>query len=79
MDNRAVILDAIGRVAPDADTGGLVGDDDLREVLELDSMDFLNVVTAVCERLGIEIPERDYNQLVTLDAFTGYLDARVPA
>lgn len=76
MDHRTAILEAIGRVAPDADMSSIAPDGDLREQLDLDSMDFLTIVTVVYERTGIEIPERDYPKVVTLDAFTAYLDAR---
>jgi acyl carrier protein len=40
-------------------------------------MDFLNVVTAIAERTGVEVPERDYPKLVTLDGFTAYLAERM--
>jgi acyl carrier protein len=70
---RAAVLTAIDRVAPDADTGSLAGDADLLDELLLDSMDLLNIVVAVHEITGIEIPERDYGRLGTLDDFTTYL------
>jgi acyl carrier protein len=70
---RAEILTAIARVAPDADTGGLPGDADLLDELLLDSMDLLNIVVAIHDATGVEIPERDYGKLRTLDDFTTYL------
>ncbi len=73
---RAAVLDAIARVAPDADTSGLVGDEDLLDELLLDSMDLLNIVVAVHESTGVEIPERDYGKLGTLDEFAAYLTDR---
>ncbi|HEX9258265.1 MAG TPA: acyl carrier protein [Acidimicrobiales bacterium] len=75
MDPRTVILEAIGRVAPEVDLAHLDPTGDLRDALDLDSMDFLNVVVGVSERLHVEIPERDYPQLLTLDDFTAYLAA----
>lgn len=69
----AVVLDAVARVAPDADTAGLAGDADLLDELLLDSMDLLNIVVAVHEATGIDIPERDYGKLATLDDFAAYL------
>jgi acyl carrier protein len=76
-DPRAMVLEALGRVAPEADLGALDPSEDLRDALELDSMDFLNLVTAIAERTGVEVPERDYPKLVTLDGFTAYLAERV--
>jgi acyl carrier protein len=43
------------------------------EQLDIDSMDFLNLIVALHERTGIEIPERDYPKLSTLDAAVAYL------
>ena len=73
-----VILAAVAQVAPDADLGTIDPKADLTEQLELDSMDFLNVVVAVNEATGVEIPERDYPELSTLERFAAYLAARLP-
>lgn len=70
---RGTIVAAINAVAPDAPIDEVRGDDDLFEVLEIDSIDLLNIVVAVHERTGIEIPERDYGKLSTLDDFAAYL------
>jgi len=74
-DLRGVIVDAIGSVAPDVgdEAAELRGDVDLWDELGLDSMDQLNVVVVVHERVGVEIPERHYGQLRTLDSFAAYL------
>lgn len=77
MDPRTVLLEALHRVAPEADASTIDPAGDLRDQLELDSMDFLNLVTAVGERLGFEIPERDYPHLASLDGFVAYLGAKV--
>ncbi len=50
---------------------------DLREALDIDSMDFLNFVIAIHRRLGVDIPELDYPKLVTLDGAASYLMARL--
>ena len=47
--------------------------EELVEQLDIDSMDFLNLIVAVHERTGIEIPERDYAKLSTLDDAVAYL------
>ena len=74
----SVILAAIAEVAPDADLSAIDPTADLTEQLELDSMDFLNVVVAVNEATGVEIPERDYPELSTLERFAAYLADRLP-
>ena len=65
--------DAISRVAPDVDVAVLDGDVELRGELDLDSMDFLNVMIAIAETTGIEIPERDYPEVATFGGLVGYL------
>ena len=70
------VLDTLGDIAPEADLGALPGDKDLREELDIDSMDFLNFVIALHEKLGIDIPEADYPQLITLNGAVSYLAAR---
>lgn len=73
------VLRALGDVAPDADFAGLAPDRDLREQLDLDSMDFLNFMVALHEATGIDVPERDYAKLATLDALVEYLEERLTA
>jgi acyl carrier protein len=70
---RALIVELLGDIAPEADYVALAGDTDLRETLDLDSMDFLNFVTALHERFGKDIPEADYAELFTLDRAIAYL------
>jgi acyl carrier protein len=74
-DIRAIIREELGNIAPEADPTALDPSADLREALDIDSMDFLNFVTALHHRLGIDIPERDYPKLTTLDGATAYLKA----
>ncbi|MFZ5791128.1 MAG: acyl carrier protein [Pseudomonadota bacterium] len=70
---KAIILDILGDIAPEADLGSLAGSDELRETLDLDSMDFLNFVTRLHQRTGRDIPEVDYPKLFTLDGAIAYL------
>jgi acyl carrier protein len=72
-DARTVIYDILAGIAPEADPATLAGDEDLRETLDLDSMDFMNFVVALHERTGIEIPEADYPRLHTLNGAIAYL------
>ncbi len=70
---RDAFVTALTEVAPDVDPAAIDPGAELAEQLDLDSMDFLNVVVAVNERTGIEIPERDYGKLSTLDDAVAYL------
>ncbi len=76
---RDVVLDALTRIAPETDPATLGPGEDLRDELDLDSMDELNLITALCQRLRIDIPEGDYPQLRTLDGAVAYLERRVSA
>ena len=70
---KSMICDVLGGIAPEADFDALAGGEDLREALDLDSMDFMNFVVALHERTGIDIPEADYPKLRTLDQAIAYL------
>jgi acyl carrier protein len=69
-------LDALGDIAPEADLTALDRSQDLRPQLDIDSMDFLNFVTALSKATGVEVPEIDYPKLYSLDGAVGYLAAR---
>jgi acyl carrier protein len=75
----AVLIDELGRIAPEIDATRLDPDAELREELDIDSMDFLNLVTALADRLGIDIPKIDYPSLATLAHATDYLAQRLGA
>lgn len=76
---RQAILDALGDIAPEIDVETLDGAAALRDQIDLDSMDFLNIVIGVHRRLGIDIPEADYPKLATLDGFVAYVAERLDA
>ena len=73
QEYRAAYLEELTRVAPDIDPATVGDDDHIQEDLELDSMDVLNLVTALHERLGVDIPEADYPQIATLKLAVAYL------
>jgi acyl carrier protein len=75
---RALALRVLGEIAPEADLTRIAGDVDLREQLEIDSMDFLNFVIGLHEATGADIPEADYGKLATLDACAAYLADEAP-
>ena len=74
---RAVIIEEIGNIAPECDLGLLGDEDDLREGLDLDSMDIFNLVVALSKRLGIDIPDADAGRIVTLGGGAAYLHDRL--
>lgn len=79
LDILAVLQDELGNIAPEADFQSLDRSADLREALDIDSMDFLNFIIAVHRRLGVDIPEIDYPKLVTIDGAMRYLAAKIGA
>ena len=78
-DIRNAAVDVLGRIAPEIGGRSIDGHADLREQLDLDSMDFLRFVLGLHERLRIEVPESDYAQLATLDSAVAYLAIKLGA
>jgi acyl carrier protein len=76
-DIRKVVLEELNNIAPEVDLAAIDPGADLREALDIDSMDFLRFVTAIHDRLGVEIPELDYPKLVTLDGAIAYIEANL--
>jgi acyl carrier protein len=70
---KEAILDILESIAPDEDLSNLADDVPLREQLELDSMDFLDIVMELRKRYRVQIPEDDYVQLATIDSTVQYL------
>ncbi len=70
---RQAVLKIIEEIAPDEDTTNLKGDERLRDQMELDSMDFLDIVMELRKRYGVQVPEEDYGELATLDSCADYL------
>jgi acyl carrier protein len=77
IDISKVLQEELNNIAPEIDMSGIDPAADLREAMEIDSMDFLNFITALHRRLGIDIPEIDYPKLVTLDGAITYLRAKL--
>lgn len=71
-----VIETALEQVAPDADLATLAPDADIRDSLELDSLDFLNFVEALSRRVGQRIDEDDYPKLATLAGASVFIAGR---
>jgi acyl carrier protein len=79
VDIRKVLHEELNNIAPEIDMGAVDPAADLREALDIDSMDFLNFITAIHNRLGIDIPEIDYPKLVTLDKANAYIESKLQA
>ncbi|MGK2950544.1 MAG: acyl carrier protein [Acidimicrobiales bacterium] len=74
-DPRALLQQLLRRIAPEIEIDTVDEHAPLREALDLDSMDFLNLVTALQEQTGIEVPERDYPEIDTVAGFIAYITA----
>jgi acyl carrier protein len=70
---RQMTAEVLAGIAPEADLATVGDSEDLREALDLDSMDFLNFVIGLGEKTGVKIPEADMAQLRTLKGLVGYL------
>ncbi|MBD3672663.1 MAG: acyl carrier protein [Planctomycetaceae bacterium] len=70
---RLVILDILDKIAPDEDLSDLDDSQPFRDQMELDSMDFLDIVMELRKRYRVQIPEEDYPNLVTMDSTVTYL------
>jgi acyl carrier protein len=71
-----VVRGLLADIAPEADVDGLALDASLQDTVDLDSVDFLNFVTAISEATGVDIPERDYPDVVTLRGCIEYIARR---
>jgi len=74
----AAMKTVLSNIAPEADLDRVGPDENLREELELDSMDALHVLVGLSEELGVEIPAKDYGRLTTKAAIVRYLQERSP-
>jgi acyl carrier protein len=74
---RAAIFAVFRKIAPEANLDQIGPEENLREALDIDSFDFLNLLIGLHEELNIEIPESDYAKLNTLGEFVSYLAGRL--
>jgi acyl carrier protein len=73
---KPIILGVLNAAVPGVDASILDGDDDIRQTLDIDSFDHLNFLVGLNEKLGVDIPEKDYGKLNTLNEIIQYLSAR---
>ncbi len=71
------IIDIITDIVPDEDCSSLDPVAPLRDQLDLDSMDFLDIVMELRKQYGVEVPEDDYQQLATLNSCIEYLEPKL--
>ncbi len=71
------IVGIIEDILPEGDCSGLDAGQKLREQLDLDSMDFLDIVMELRKQYGVEVPEEDYPRLATLDSCIEYLEPKL--
>ncbi len=73
-DIREAVLEILSDIAPDEDLSDLKPDVAFREQLELDSMDFLDIVMELRKRYRVQIPEEEYTRLASMDSTVEYLE-----
>ena len=76
-DIKTVILEIIGDIDEEADLEALDGDKPLRDQLDLDSMDFLDIVMELRKRYKLQIPEDEYPELISLNSCVKYLTPKL--
>lgn len=76
-DIRKTVLEVIDAIAPGSRPDEFDADADMREEMDLDSMDILNLIAALDDRIGVVIPESDLNQITTLNATIEYIEQRL--
>jgi len=76
---KKLVIDIISDIAPDEDLSAIKPEIKLRDQLQLDSMDFLDIVMELRKRHGIEVPEADYGQLASLESCADYLTPKFVA
>ena len=77
LNIQKIVHEELNNIAPEVDIAAIELKADLRAAMDIDSMDFLNFITALHHRTGIDIPEIDYPKLVTLAGMIDYLDGKL--
>jgi acyl carrier protein len=75
---RQHVLHALTEIAPEADLQSLRPNVSLRDQLDIDSMDYLNFMIALSKSLSVDIPERDYPKLASVESCVDYLNRKIP-
>ncbi len=75
---RKAVIEELGNIAPETDPASIPQDADVRDTLDIDSMDLLNFIIALHTRLKVDIPEIDYPKMITIAGATAYLAKKLP-
>jgi len=74
---KALVLAELDKIAPEVEVDEIDPAVDLREQVDLDSMDLLNLAIAIHQATGVDIPEADYPQMASLNGCVAYLRSRI--
>ena len=74
---KSVIIRQILEIAPDIEENEIIDDENIQSSLDIDSFDFLKILTAMFEEIGVEVPESDYSQVDTLTNMVEYFSKRL--
>jgi len=74
---KKIIETGLSQIAPEADFEELPPTENIREELDIDSFDFLNFLIGLDDKLGVEIPESDYEKLISMNDLIAYLQERL--
>ena len=74
---KAIIIEEILNIAPETDEADIPTDARLQTAIEFDSYDFLTLLTALFDRLKVEVPEKDYGMVGTLNEMVEYFAGRM--
>lgn len=74
---KSVIIKQILEIAPDIEKNEITDDENIQSSLEIDSFDFLKILTAMNEQVGVEVPESDYSKVDTLTHMVEYFSNRL--
>ena len=76
---RTLVATQLGRIAPDIPFDSIDPTEDLRDECDIDSLDFLTLITALGKELSLPMPEADYDQMRSLDDLVTYLQSHAAA
>jgi len=74
---KSIIIEQILEIAPDIERDEIENDTHIQRSLEIDSFDFLKILTAMNEKVGVEVPEDDYAKVDTIEHMVEYFLARL--
>ena len=74
---RDAVLDILATINPDEDLSSLDDEQEFRDQLEMDSMDFLDIVMELRKRYRVQVPEEDYEHLVSMAKTVAYLEPQM--